>query len=85
VGIRALPLRGDAPYAQPDARIRPNGPGAVRRSMEHEQALELTGDPTVDAALTVLDGIDERPVREHVAVFDGLHGALADRLVETRE
>lgn len=53
--------------------------------MEHEQTLELTGDPTVDAALTVLDGIDERPVREHVAVFDGLHGALADRLVETRE
>lgn len=63
--------------------------------MEHEQTHEptggptvdaaTTGDPTVDAALTVLDGLDERPVREHVAVFDGLHGALADRLVETRE
>lgn len=63
--------------------------------MEHEQTqeqagragvdVELTGDPTVDAALTVLDGLEDRPVREHVAVFDGLHGALADRLVETRE
>ena len=41
-----------------------------------------TGDASVDAALTALDGLDERPVREHVAVFDAVQGALADRLAE---
>lgn len=43
-----------------------------------------TGDHAVDAALTVLEGLDERPVREHVKVFEAVHGALADRLAETR-
>ena len=41
-----------------------------------------TGDDAVDAALTRLAGLDELPVREHVAVFDAVHGALADRLSE---
>ena len=43
-----------------------------------------TGDHAVDAALTALEGLDERPVREHVKVFEAVHGALADRLAETR-
>lgn len=43
-----------------------------------------TGDDAVDEALTALDGLDARPVVEHVAVFDAVHGALADRLAETR-
>ena len=42
-----------------------------------------TGDPSVDAALTALEGLEDRPVREHVAVFDAVQGALADRLAET--
>jgi hypothetical protein len=44
-----------------------------------------TGDDAVDAALTALDGLEDSPVREHVAVFDAIHGALADRLAETRD
>ena len=44
----------------------------------------VTGDHAVDAALTTLQGLDERPVREHVRVFEQVHGALADRLAETR-
>lgn len=44
----------------------------------------VTGDDAVDAALTALEGLDERPVREHVRVFEAVHGALADRLAETR-
>jgi hypothetical protein len=44
-----------------------------------------TGDQAVDEALSALDRLDGRPVREHVAVFDAVHGALADRLAETRD
>ncbi|HEY3438089.1 MAG TPA: hypothetical protein VGK35_10420 [Actinotalea sp.] len=43
-----------------------------------------TGDQSVDAALTLLVGLDERAVRDHVGVFESVHGALADRLAETR-
>lgn len=54
--------------------------------MEQDQTqTPPTGDQAVDAALTTLTGLDGRPVREHVAVFDAIHGALADRLAETRE
>ena len=42
-----------------------------------------TGDAAVDQALTLLEGLDDRPVREHVAVLDAVHAALADRLVES--
>lgn len=34
----------------------------------------------VDAALTVLARIEQRPVAEHVAVFDHVHRALQDAL-----
>ena len=57
--------------------------------MDHDTADDQqsppTGDQAVDAALTLLDGLATRPVREHVAVFDAVQGALADRLAETRE
>jgi len=42
----------------------------------------LTGDDAVDEALRELDGLAERPVREHVAVLEAVHGALSDRLAE---
>lgn len=48
-------------------------------------AVTPTGDQAVDAALGVLDGLPNRPVREHVAVFEAVHGALSDRLAESRE
>ena len=44
-----------------------------------------TGDDAVDAALAQLEGLDDRPVRDHVAVFEAVHGALADRLAESRD
>lgn len=43
-----------------------------------------TGDQAVDEALRVLDSLAECSVREHVAVFEAVHGALADRLTETQ-
>lgn len=45
----------------------------------------VTGDQAVDAALGTLVDLDRRPVREHVAAFESVHGALSDRLAETRE
>ncbi|MDM7830924.1 hypothetical protein [Cellulomonas edaphi] len=42
----------------------------------------LTGDHAVDEALTSLAGLDEHPLRAHVAVFDAVHGALQDRLAD---
>lgn len=52
---------------------------------ENTTDLSTTGDPAVDTALTELDGVDDRPVREHVAVFDAVHAALSDRLAETEQ
>lgn len=39
----------------------------------------------VDAALGRLDGLQELPVREHVAVFDEVHRALQDALAALDE
>ena len=44
-----------------------------------------TGDDAVDSALTRLADLSDRPVREHVAVFEHVHGELADRLAESRD
>lgn len=43
-----------------------------------------TGDEAVDAAIARLGDLDDTPVREHVAAFEAVHAALADRLSETR-
>lgn len=50
-----------------------------------EIARTRTGDDAVDAALTRLADLSDRPVREHVAVFENVHGELADRLAESRD
>ena len=39
-----------------------------------------TGDEAVDAVLDSLDGLDERPVDEHVAVFESAHERLRGAL-----
>lgn len=41
-----------------------------------------TGDQAVDEATLLLDGLEQAPLRAHVAAFDAVHGALADRLNE---
>ena len=42
-------------------------------------------DERVEAGLSLLDGIDELPVAEHVEVFDAVHRALQDALVALDE
>lgn len=50
--------------------------------LDPEPGAPVTGDQAVDAALGTLEGLDALPVRDHVAVFDAVHGALSDRLSE---
>lgn len=47
-----------------------------------DQPVPETGDQAVDAALSVLGDLASRPVRDHVAVLEAVHGALSDRLAE---
>ena len=42
-----------------------------------------TSDDAVDEALSALVGLEDQPLRNHVAVFDAVHGALQDRLADT--
>jgi hypothetical protein len=39
-----------------------------------------TPDEAVRAALAALDGLADRPLAEHVAVFEVIHAALGDAL-----
>lgn len=41
--------------------------------------------PQVAEALRALDGLDQRPVHEHVELFDGLHRTLQDALATLDE
>lgn len=36
----------------------------------------------IEAAMAGLDGIEDRPIGEHVAAFDAVHVALTDALSE---
>jgi len=44
--------------------------------MSYQTGVEQTGVDAVDEALRTLAGLEERPVREHPAVFESAHGAL---------
>jgi hypothetical protein len=39
----------------------------------------------VDAAVALLDGLDDKPVGEHVEVFDAVHRSLQDALATLDE
>jgi len=60
--------------------------GTKARSIVEREVTQRpeTGDPAVDEALRTLEALSPT-VCEHVAAFDAVHGALADRLAETRE
>jgi hypothetical protein len=66
------------PAARPPVPERPGttlqGPGTT---LEGPAA---TGDPQVDAALATLADLAERPLNEHPAVFEHIHGALTGAL-----
>jgi hypothetical protein len=45
----------------------------------------LTGEPAVDDALRRLDQLADRPVAEHVGVYDDAHRQLQDALADLDE
>ena len=47
---------------------------------EHHDDTLSTGDLAVDAALRRLEELDERPVDEHVAVYEDVHRQLTEAL-----
>ncbi|MHA3947478.1 hypothetical protein [Cellulomonas bogoriensis] len=53
--------------------------------MEEPSQSWATGDEPVDSALATLAGLTARPLTEHVAAFEAVHGALADRLAENHD
>ena len=57
--------------------------GVARGEADAERV--RTGDERVDAVLASLDGLDERPVSEHAAVFEQAHEQLRAALEPDRE
>ena len=62
-------------------------PAAVADSAAGPAALAdspgtATGDPRVDAAVARLDGLDDAPTGEHVAVYEDVHRRLHDALAD---
>jgi len=69
---------GDA-LADPEAAADPAGvtPARVEPAGEPaEPARPDTGEPRVDAALTLLDRLADLPVTEHAEVFERVHAEL---------
>lgn len=50
-----------------------------------ESPAQPTGHPAVDAVLASLGGLGQRPVGEHVAVFESAHEALRRALNDAGE
>lgn len=44
-----------------------------------------TSDAQVDEALRALEALEDLPVHDHAAVFEGIHRALQDRLTGDEE
>ena len=53
---------------------------AEHRLSSTEPAAGPTGHPVVDEVLASVDGLEHRPVGEHVAVFEAAHGRLRESL-----
>jgi hypothetical protein len=52
---------------------------------EAAAGVEPSGHPAVDAVLASIEGLEERPVAEHVAVFEDAHDALRRALNDAGE
>ena len=65
----------ETPDAGGAAVLEPEAPLAAADAV-------ATSDDAVDEALSRLVGLEDQPLRAHVAVFDAVHGALQDRLAD---
>lgn len=71
------------PDAGPPTSDAAPAEGAAAESAQPDPAAEMaeparpeTGEPRVDAALTLLDHLADLPVTEHAAVFERVHAEL---------
>jgi len=60
-------------------------PDADNPDLDQTAESPRTGNATVDGVLTSLDGLDETPVDEHVAVFERAHEQLRSALDGARD
>lgn len=81
LGVAAVAVPGPPRPTPASVRVAPTSVGS--REVEDMASADGTGDHAVDEALTLLATLDALPLREHVAVFDGVHTALQDRLADT--
>jgi hypothetical protein len=72
--VGAEPDDADAAPAETDAAA--GEPADHEVATVREPARPETGEPRVDAALTLLDRLTELPVTEHAAVFERVHAEL---------
>jgi hypothetical protein len=45
-------------------------------TLREEEPVDLTGHPAVDEVLQSMQGLQQRPVEEHVAIFEAAHEKL---------
>ncbi|HEY2575399.1 MAG TPA: hypothetical protein VGI74_03740 [Streptosporangiaceae bacterium] len=57
-------------------------PGPIARGAAGREQAGPAGEPSVDAMIARLDGLDGLPLAEHVAVFEDTHAALRQVLSE---
>ena len=66
----------------PDVQVAPAQDPRHDVEAVPRQGPDGTGHPDVDRVLGSLDGLDERPVAEHVAVFEAAHDTLRNALAD---
>jgi hypothetical protein len=74
IGAEAAGAEAAGDEAAGDEAVSDDQTGAAAE--EFEPARPATGEPRVDAALTLLDRLGELPVTEHAAVFEQVHAEL---------
>lgn len=74
----------EAPDVSPDTpeddEVEADGGVEGRLPAQAESDDVRTGDARVDAVLESLEGLDERPLAEHTAVFEQAHERLREAL-----
>jgi hypothetical protein len=76
--------RGDAVSddTQWTGDVPAKGPGADHATAEQTHLAPSPGSSVVDGVLASLDGLEERPVGDHVAVFEAAHEQLRAALAD---
>lgn len=69
-GPTDAPTPATGPAGQPSQPSQPSEPS------------EFTGHPVVDEVLETMQGLQDRPVEEHVAIFEAAHEKLRAALTD---